>query len=495
MQQAMLRLARLASLVALAASLAPAAWAGKKADPAFEVPREEIVARIKTIGVMPLEIPRDIPDAAGATQRYEAEVVGRLERAGFTVVKPEVMRVIRERLRQALGGLYDPLDGKPIEDKVKAYQDYVRNEYQTQHPVDGTLRIGIMVRRAPVYSNRAEWDDVKEGIGNTGFAALLSGSSFSGTLPALSFVVRLRDNDGKLLYAKAGGLQILQYLREGWLGVKQADVDPKALMTDPARDARAWAIALDPLLATDTLPKGVKIAPAPAAPAGGGATPQSREDFLARYGNVLLLPMELGPASKREDARQIFGELLQARLAALGVHVQLDPEYAARWEAEKTASGGFYDPFTGELDKSRLDAARARVLAQSLARYPAAAAIYPSIVTTTAPFQQGEASWDGAKQQAFEARSKLGNIFNVAKTLVGHLDALSLHLRICDADGATIYEQSGGLQLAERVVDGKVLSYPEPELFADSARNAAAVERALQPLAPPAPPTPASARP
>lgn len=483
-----LGLLRLMPIVVLATALAPAATAGKQADAAFEVPRAEILARIKTMGVMPLDIPDDIPDAAGVAARYEAEVVTRLERAGFSVVRPEVMRTIRDRLRHSLGGLYNPVDGKPIEDKVKAYQDYARNEYDSQHPVDGVLRIGIILRRAPTYSSQAQWDGVSEGIGNTGFAALLSGSSLSGTTPALSFLVRLYDNGGTLLYAKAGGLQILQYLRQGWVGVQQTDVDHKSIMTDPARDARAWAIALDALLGESTLPQGVKIARAPAAAASAGAAPQSREDFIARYRNLLLVPLDTAATATREDVQRSLGELLRTRLTALGFQVQVDADYASHWAAEQATSGGFYDAFTGELDTARVQAARARVLAQSQTKYPGTVAVYPSIMATLAPFQQGEASWDGASQRAFEARSKFGNVFNTAKTLVGRLDAYSLRVRICDADGSTVYEQSGGLQLAERLVDGKVLRYPDAELFSDAARNAAAVDRALLPLAAPAAP-------
>jgi hypothetical protein len=479
---------RLLSILVLAAALAPAGASARKADAAFQVPREEILARIKTIGVMPLDVPDDIPDAAGVAARYETEVVKRLERAGFKVVGPEVMRAIRERLRRSLGGLYNPQDGKPLEDKVKAYQDYARNEFDSQHPVDGVLRIGIIPRRAPTYSNQAQWDGVSEGIGNTGFAALLAGGSLSGTTPALSFLARLYDNGGTLLYAKAGGLQILQYLRQGWTGVQQTDVDRKSLMTDPARDARAWAIALDALLGENTAPQGVKIARAPAAATSAGAAPQSREEFIARYRNLLLVPLDPGSTPTREEVQRSIGELLRTRLAALGFQVQVDADYAGHWAAEQAASGGFYDAFSGELDTARVQAARARVLAQSQARYPGAFALYPGIVATQAPFQQGEASWDGARQQAFEAHSKLGNVFNTAKTLVGHLDAYSLRLRICDADGNTVYEQSGGLQLAERLVDGKLLAYPDAELFTDTARNAAAVDRALLPLAAPAPP-------
>ena len=43
----------------------------------------------------------------------------------------------------------------------------------------------------------------------------MANNPVSGSTPALSFVARLYDKDDKLLYAKAGGLQVLQYIRGG----------------------------------------------------------------------------------------------------------------------------------------------------------------------------------------------------------------------------------------------------------------------------------------
>lgn len=297
MNRSLHRIVRCASVGLLTVALVPVAWAGNK-DPAFEVPREEIVARIKTIGVMPMITPSDLPNRADVERRYEAEVVTRLERAGFAVVKPDVMRVIRDRLRQSLGGLYNPLDGKPIEEKVKAFQEYSRSEYQTRNVVDGTLRIDIRERTADTESSRADWDGVREDIGGSGFTALMTNTQVKGSTPALSFVVRLFDKADKLLYAKAGGLQVLRYVTGGQFGAfKQSRVDPEFLLTDPARDLRAWSIALDPLLAADTMPRDAKYPHAPATADAQAAAPQSLSAFINRYTEVLLVPVELEMAT------------------------------------------------------------------------------------------------------------------------------------------------------------------------------------------------------
>ena len=53
---------------------------------------------------------------------------------------------------------------------MTAFSEYSRNEYQTQNPVDGILRIDIRRRAADTESSRANWDGVSEDIGGSGFA-------------------------------------------------------------------------------------------------------------------------------------------------------------------------------------------------------------------------------------------------------------------------------------------------------------------------------------
>jgi hypothetical protein len=82
--------------------LLAAAWsvtARARAAGEFLVPRETIVAKVHTIGVMPLVASARVPDPDPVAVRYEEEIAKRLEHAGFAVVRAGVMRDIRERLK------------------------------------------------------------------------------------------------------------------------------------------------------------------------------------------------------------------------------------------------------------------------------------------------------------------------------------------------------------------------------------------------------------
>ena len=208
------RAGALALAVALLAWAASPSAADKAAEGGFKKPRAEILATVKTIGVLPLVVHGSVPEAARVKERYEAAVIERLEKAGFTVVAPAAMREVQERLKQTLGGLYDPHTGRPIADKVKAYGEFANNEYLATHKVDATLWIGIVERSARIGGSTAAWDGVRDSADGRStmagfFAGMLTGV-MQGTAPALSFGVTLRDAHGATLYEQVGGLQLLE---------------------------------------------------------------------------------------------------------------------------------------------------------------------------------------------------------------------------------------------------------------------------------------------
>src|SRR4029077_243879 len=117
-----------------------------------------------------------------------------------------------------------------------AFQEYSRSEYLMSHKVDATLWVGIIVRRARISGASADWDGVSEtATGHSGVGGFLtdtfSGNAFSGVLPALSVGIVLTDTHDERLYERAGGLQLLEYLRRDGSDYAQPRVDPRALMT------------------------------------------------------------------------------------------------------------------------------------------------------------------------------------------------------------------------------------------------------------------------
>jgi hypothetical protein len=475
------------------------AAAADTVEPGFKKPRAEVLAAVKTIGLLPVDVTERVPNTEAVAERYESLVSAQLEQAGFQVVKPAAMREIRERLKKTLGGLYDPVTGHELPGKVKAFEEYSRSEYLASHKVDATLWVGIIVRRARMSGAGADWDGVSETVtGHSGVGGFLtdtfSGNAFSGVVPALSVGIVLTDTHEERLYERAGGLQLLEYVRREGSDFVQPHVDPRLLMTDAARDTRALAIALDPLAHGSSQASKTSIQVAPIAPpAKDDALAVPREELLTRYRTVAIGPLGIGDLPQRDEVEQRYHALLVEQLQKLGFTVVGENDYAGLWSAEKTAAKGFYDPFTGRIDKDKLRAARTRVFAQLHDKYPIDAVVLPSIAERAAPFSHTKARWDGVAEAVAAAPHGLAVLTDQTSQLLGTMRAASLVVRIAAPDDVTLFEDRGGIQLTERLVHGRSVDVPEAELLTDAAKNAQAVEAALRQLAP-APLTPQSSQ-
>ncbi len=483
-------------LLALGGLIAATALAYYGGGPYYEfaVPRADILTSVQTIGVLPLAVTDEVPDPEAVSARYEAEIVKRLQAAGFTVVAPGVMREIQQKIKATLGGMYDPMTGQPIKEKFDAYNEFSTTEYLAAHKVDAILRPLIRVRAARFGANTAQWDgasDSSSGRSASGnFWAAMTGTTLSGTVPALSLVVRLTDAGGKVLYTAAGGIQVLGYARVEVhnllaTSMKQLDVDPKSIMTDPARDARALALALDPLLlGTEPHPADIPGPPAPPATAHAAAPP--REPLTARYPRLTLAPLELGDLPQRDAVRTRYRDALAARLTQLGFQVLDSDEFGRLWEAARTAAGGYYDPFTGRPDEAKTTAARARVLQGLPEGSRPDAVVVARVVERAASYSAGTAEWDGTRQPV-EASGRAPSLFDAERSRGGHLTASSLELRILDPAGVSLFDGVGGIELTELVEGGRPMHLTANHLFSDPALDRRAVDIALGPLAPPTP--------
>jgi hypothetical protein len=466
---------------------------GKEPDANFKVPRAEILSTIKTIGVMPTTVSADVPDPDGVAARYENEIVVRLADAGFSVTPPSAMREIRERAKVTLGGFYDPMTGRPIKEKLDAFNEFGAAEYRASHKVDALLQSAIVLRSAEFNFGRAYWDGVtdsssgRSGLGD--FMMSMTGITASGRIPALSFWVRLVDGSGKLLYEGAGGLQVLGYarvgIRSGVLATtREIDVNAKYIMTDPARDARALSLALDPLvLGSVSVPAKIASPPIIMTGAGGAATGISRQELLTRYPRIALAPLELEDIGQRDDVPRRYRDALTLKLTQLGFEVVGGNDYGRLWDAERMAVHGFFDPFTGRPDERKLKASRMRVFEAMQGLNKASAVLLSALVARTAPFNSGAAEWDGVKESLTPGKGKLGALFDPVINYAGHLSAVSLEVHIIDPAGATLFEGSGGIQLTEHFVGRERAALPDGEILSNAFKDERAVNIAFATLA------------
>jgi len=476
------------ALAALAA--APAAAAAPKTDPRFKVPREELRATIRTIGLMPVTVPAGVPDAAAVAGRIDAEVAGRLSAAGIAYVPTQAMRDIRLRASEALGGVWDPLTGAAIPDKLGALDEYAAAEYRAAHPVDALLSVSVTARRASSGGGNVAWDGVRDSCDGRATLTNALVPNASGNVSVLSLEVRLTGVDGRLLYASTAGLQSLDFLGLSHSGraYEQHRIDRKYIMSDPARDERALRIALDPLVGGARAPPGAARGAVPAAiPEPAVVTNGSRARLLPRFRRVALASTELPELGDVDAVRARYRGLLAKELARAGFDVVPVDDYAARMAQENVRAGGYYDPLTGALDEAKAGASRARVLESMRAEYQVAALVLPAIEVRVAPFEYLVAGWDGATEQVGPGRAGLDMVIGYDRFYRGEIRALSLAVRIVDLNGELLFEGTGGIQLAEHFSHGQHVGRLRQELLADPARDAAAVAIALRELAPPPP--------
>jgi hypothetical protein len=470
---------------------------------AFAVSRAEVTSTIKTIAVMPVAVTTVVPDADGVAARYESQIVARLTGAGFSVIPPSAMREIRERTKATLGGLYDPMTGEPIDERFKAFSEFSVNEYRATYKFDALLGSWIIVRSAEFSLNSASWDGIDDSTnGRSGweifwpFGAAAAASDYSGRIPALSFGVRLQNPNGKILYVGVGGLQVLGYLTAGWEPTRLGKIDPKLIMTDPARDARALSLALDPLLhgRVSSLPKVTRL-PVPA-PAIGAAPRLSRTELLAHFPRLVLASLDLEEIKQHDTVRLRYRDALTQKLTQLGFEIVGGDDYDRLWDAERKTMGGYFDPFTGRADQAKLKASRVRVF-RSMPEHLAATAIaLPRVIHSDARFISGNAEWDGVKEpltgKSLTGKSHLANLFSEDPIWYhgGSLRAISLEVQIIDPEGEPLFEGAGGIQLTENFNPAGPEPLAESELFSDPAKDTRAIDIAFAPLVAPPPATP-----
>lgn len=474
----------LATLLVAAALPSLVLGATPAADPGFKVPREQLIATVKSVGFMPVSVVGIVPDADTVARRLESEVLAHMAPAGVELVPPEVMKEIEARARTAVGGLFDPLTGRQLPDKVRAYQQYNANEYRRDHPVDAWLRVRVVERLALIEQGAATWDGVSDSAtGHTGFAGFMLSGGARGVVLALSLSVQLITVDGRNLYDSRGGLQVLEYVNGPAGNLNMVPVDPKSIMQDPARDERALGIALDPLA------RGKQAKPAPeprVAPAAStktsGSPGLSPDELRRRFHRIALAPLELGPIAKHEPAQARYADLVRSRLTELGFEVVPADEFSTRVVEEITSIGGVHDAFTGHIDAAKNRAVFAKVARAACEQHEVSAVVVPAVESRTASYRGELATWDGVQESAAKSKSGLAALFS--PTEYGYVRSLSLVVRFIDVDGESQFEGRGGIQLAEHLEGERHVSVPEQELLADSAKDKRAVEIALNDLQP-----------
>lgn len=216
-------------------------------DP-FVLDRAQIYERVDTLVMMPLQSP-EFERKDEVSTRYEALITERLEAAGFNVISSKESSSIVDARIEAMGGIFDPKTGRVDEGKQKAVNEHLAKELSTRYAFDAFIVPRIDMVKANWTGNTASWDGVTDATsGKTGFWASFRNSNLSGTIPAISLIVVLKDKtDSESYYVGRGGIHLVARYGETFASGFQ-DIPLSEWFVDEERDVTAVSIALSALV-------------------------------------------------------------------------------------------------------------------------------------------------------------------------------------------------------------------------------------------------------
>lgn len=214
----------------------------------LQIPRDEILASVHQVVVMPLntgkfEMPAEIQT------RYLENIKTELQKLNLElIVSPKAMDIFANEFQKA-GPMYDPLTGKQNEARIKATR---KKAIQAIDPTADAILITSLVKvNAPHFHGDSKWDGASQNAVDLGpvkkrgiFEA--PENSSEGSVSAVSLNLQLRDLDDKILYLSRGGIQLIQQLQ----GEKAIDLAPTELFKEPRHETAAAHYALRDLVLT-----------------------------------------------------------------------------------------------------------------------------------------------------------------------------------------------------------------------------------------------------
>jgi hypothetical protein len=211
----------------------------------FKVSEQEIRDRVKIVAVAPLPVDDDLPNDSQVREEFATLLINELNSLGFQTVPPVEYEQIFNRLRDEVGGFYDPITGKGDKEKYKKVQDLCRRELATKFHVDAILYSSFISFSVPFTYDVAVWCGTKEYVSDASWFQRAFASSY-GRVSALSLSVVLMDTDGNKMYSRCGGIQLLAKATTAYTRIPDSK-----LLTDHERNANSVKLALEPFRAEE----------------------------------------------------------------------------------------------------------------------------------------------------------------------------------------------------------------------------------------------------
>lgn len=519
------RIGKMGMAILLVSSLMSLAWADpvKTKEPPipsdeslgfFGNSRDEVIAQIKRVALLPVMLPGHFGDRSETQQQIEALVIRYLEQAGFSVIASDHYKSLYDKMNVQLGGIYDPTTGELKAEQMKALRANSLQQLVMQDRLNGYVVARIVTDSTRYSYGYAQWLGVRERVDgkqepSSAVERFFDTQSVSGNVPVISLVVQIFNTQGRVVYGRLGGIQLLAYL-----GVNEfLDVPTDRLLRDSARLERAVQVATMPLTHTPSqiaygdddpsinLTKSElwKLPEPPSAEKEKKTSPfgTNRDQMLAQVHRVAISRVAVGGGlAVPEEVRAAFLSSVRQELSKLGWDV-VDVPNAHEILIDKIHGAKIFDPYTGKRNEQLLNDARKSVLDELKLDKKPDAMIWLSVKKTVVQHKGGDVEWDGANQSGLDlgpVRQGFwkGSFNGMAGN--GAVSATSFNVFVADADSNRLYESAGGVELLQKLdlkVDyryGSQTGRATPvdrapsELFQDASRINASVHNALREL-------------
>lgn len=493
------------SLAVAAESAPPPSGTSDMALGFAQISRDRFFATYRRIGILPVELPKQLSGRDDARQAFELTLIRYLKAANIEAVPSAGYQAIFDRLNHEAGGSYDSLTGKMRPQVASSVVQKARQEFLESNHLDGFVLPRVVEGSGLMSGRGVFWDDVKDF--SAGRERKREDSwwpvGLRGNLPVLTLHLQVFRSPDRINFARYGGIQPLSYAREfdrEWATFVAPPVEE--LLKDQARIERAVRVATNglsprPIDMTNDVnwPGAANLPPLPEPEDPGPKSPfhVPRERILNSVHRVVLTPVFEGDLKVPEAVRQRILANVRAELEPLHWEI-VDAPGAHEALLRQLMQVQIFDPYTGKRDEAAISAA-SKAAIDSLGLIPAPdAVLWMSVVRTAAMQRLGDAVWDGADQNALTMApvKKIGKLaahFRFSMYSApgwSTIPATSLQLRLADSSDSLLYMSRGGIQLLERIMSNTVRGEPEPlkdsELFQDAMRDRQAVHLALRDL-------------
>jgi hypothetical protein len=217
----------------------------------------------------------------------------------------------------------------------------------------------------------------------------------------------------------------------------------------------------------------------------------ARERFAQEITTIAIAPVYVPPGLTvpTHVSTRILG-LIEVKLQEVGYKVipwQVVSEVQKSLIAQM---GGLFDPYTGQVNKSKSKAFFEKSQQELIASHGADGFIYAEIRLLSASFFEGVANWDGVSDQIAitgNKESRIGPLQGLVRRQAnGNIAALSTEIFIRNKTNALVYKNRGGIQVIQSLAytdsGPKLQLIPNNELFSNVGRVIQAVNIAMDPL-------------